>query len=377
MGPTAGRARSGAGPPAQPGAGTEAVPEFLSGPPPETAAGIRPEANPDAAPATGSAATPDAAPGTAGIAPEATPGATPGATDDATPEATPGAAPEATDDAAPGATPGAADLPQVTPGGHWSGRPGAPTGPWTPGPDHGSIPPLPADALRARLASDPRKSIWILRAVASAAAGIIVSVLADWRLGLTAAAVIAIADTIHRSRTTAAIPAAIRAPSAHRRTRRRLARLDRAGYRALHARAVPGSECVIDHLVVGPGGVYTVDSERWDRRLPVRATKGGKLYHGPFGQADRLTHALWAADEARRLLSVALGQQLIVKPAMVIYGPTIPWTVASVGGVDVFCGRRLRKYLQQSAKASSVARLDAGEIERIHAAAAHVLPPTR
>ena len=315
MGPTAGGARPGDAPPARPGDAPEAAPEFLPGPPPETAPGILPEATADATPAI---------------------------------------------------TPDAADLPA-----------GTRTEPWTEGPDRGPVPPFPTDELRARLASDPRKSMWIRRALASAAAGIIVSALADWRLGLTAAAVIAIADTIHRSRTTAAIPAAVRAPSAHRRTRRRLARLDRAGYRALHARAVPGSQCVIDHLVVGPGGVYSVDSERWDRRLPVRATKGGKLYHGPFCQADRLTHAIWAADEARRVVSAALGQQLMVKPAMVIYGPTIPWTVASVRGVDVFCGRRLRKYLQQAAKATSVARLDPDEIERIHAAAAHVLPPTR
>jgi len=315
MGPTAGRARPGDAPPARPGDAPEAAPEFLPGPPPETAPGILPEATADATPAI---------------------------------------------------TPDAADLPA-----------GTRTEPWTEGPDRGPVPPFPTDELRARLASDPRKSMWIRRALASAAAGIIVSALADWRLGLTAAAVIAIADTIHRSRTTAAIPAAVRAPSAHRRTRRRLARLDRAGYRALHARAVPGSQCVIDHLVVGPGGVYSVDSERWDRRLPVRATKGGKLYHGPFCQADRLTHAIWAADEARRVVSAALGQQLMVKPAMVIYGPTIPWTVANVRGVDVFCGRRLRKYLQQAAKATSVARLDPDEIERIHAAAAHVLPPTR
>ena len=323
MGPTAGRARPGDAPPARPGDAPEAAQEFLPGPPPETAPGILPEATPETAQ-------------------------------------------EATADATPAITPDAADLPE-----------GTRTGPWTEGSDRGPVPPFPTDELRARLASDPRKSMWIRRAVASAAAGIIVSALADWRLGLTAAAVIAIADTIHRSRTTAAIPAAVRAPSAHRRTRRRLARLDRAGYRALHARAVPGSQCVIDHLVVGPGGVYSVDSERWDRRLPVRATKGGKLYHGPFCQADRLTHAIWAADEARRVVSAALGQQLMVKPAMVIYGPTIPWTVASVRGVDVFCGRRLRKYLQQAAKATSVARLDPDEIERIHAAAAHVLPPTR
>ena len=217
--------------------------------------------------------------------------------------------------------------------------------------------------------------MWIRRAVASAVAGIVVSILADWRFGVTAAVVIAIADTIHQSRATAALPAAVRAPSAHRRTRRRLARLDRAGYRALHARAVPESQCVIEHLVIGPGGIYSVDSERWDRRLPVRATKGGKLYHGPFGQADRLSHALLAAGEAGRVVGAAMGRQLVVKPALVIYGPTVPWTVASVGGVDVFCGRRLRKYLHQAAKRSSAALLDSDEIERIYTAAAHALPP--
>jgi hypothetical protein len=219
--------------------------------------------------------------------------------------------------------------------------------------------------------------MWIRRAVASVVAGIIISVLTDWRLGLTAAAAIAIADTIHRSRTSAAVPAAVRAPSAHRRTRRRLARLNRAGYRTLHARAVPGSQHVIDHVVIGPGGIYSVDSERWDRRLPVRASKGGKLYHGPFSQADRLAHARLAADEVREAVSVPLGQQFTVKPAMVIYGPSIPWAVASVGGVDVLCGRWLLKYLRQAAKANSATRLDPDEIERIYAAAAQVLPPAR
>src|ERR1700730_7918345 len=321
-------------------------------------------------PTAGRARPGDATPARPGDAPEAaqeaTADATPGILPEATADATPGILPAGPAAAPPAITPDATDLPE-----------GTRTGPWTEGSDRGPVPPFPTDELRARLASDPRKSMWIRRAVASAAAGIIVSALADSRLRLAAAAVTATADTIQRSRTTAAIPAAVRAPSAHRRTRRRLARLDRAGYRALHARAVPGSQSVIGHRVVAPGGVYSVDSERWARGLPVRATKGGKLYHGPFCQADRLTHAIWAADEARRVVSAALGQQLMVKPAMVIYGPTIPWTVASVRGVDVFCGRRLRKYLQQAAKATSVARLDPDEIERIHAAAAHVLPPTR
>jgi len=242
-------------------------------------------------------------------------------------------------------------------------------------PLHGAVHQPAVGALRAKLAREPRKLGWILRAVASAAVGGIVSAVAGWRLGLTAAAVIAIADTILRSRAAAAIPASVRAPVAHRRTRRRLARLGRDGYRSLHARAWPGNERVIDHLVVGPGGIYSVDSERWDPRMPVRATKGGKLYHGPFGQADRLADARQAADEAGLLISAALGEQIAVQAALVIYGPTIPWTVASLSGVDVLSGRRLQKYLRHGARAHSTRRLGPDEIERIHAAAAQVLPP--
>jgi hypothetical protein len=368
MEPAAGRARSNAAPRVRSGAAAEFWPGPAHGPvpAPPPPAGLPPEAVPGMAAEFTPDSSGESVPGTASAP---TPGDAPGQA--------PGGAPGIVPGIAPGATPGPGDWPQGTPGGHRAGQAGAPPGLWMQRPDDGSAPPPAPGALRARLASDPRMPIWIRRAVASAVVGVIVSVLADWRLGLTAAAVIAISDTIHRSRTTAAVPAALRAPSAHRRTRRRLARLDRAGYRALHARAVPETQCVVDHLVIGPGGIYSVDSERWDRRLPVRATKGGKLYHGPFCQADRLSHALLAADESRRVVSAALGRQITVQPALVIYGPTVPWTVASVRGVDVFCGRRLRKYLQQTAKASSAARLGSDEIERIYAAAAEALPPAR
>ena len=50
---------------------------------------------------------------------------------------------------------------------------------------------------------------------------------------------------------------------------------------------------------------------------------------------------------------------------MVIYGPTIPWTVSSMDGVDVFAGRRLRKYLRRQARSSRAERLDAEQIDEI------------
>ena len=227
----------------------------------------------------------------------------------------------------------------------------------------------------ASFASDPRMPIWIRRAVLAAAAGLVAGLLLDWRVGLTAAAVVAILDTVHRSRITAVIPAAVRVTSAQRRTRRRLFWVRRSGYLTLNSRAIPGTSCIIDHLVVGPAGVFAVDSERWDRRLPLRATQGGHLYHGPYSQTSRLKHAQLEAALAGRLISDALGRKQRIRPAMVIYGPTVPWTVARISGVDVFSGRRLRKYLRAQARARREQRLTREEIERIHAAADKALPP--
>jgi hypothetical protein len=227
------------------------------------------------------------------------------------------------------------------------------------------------------LAGDPRLPIWIVRAGLALAAGIAVTFWLGWRLGLTAAAFVAITDTVYRSRTTSIIPAAVRVTSAQRRTQRRLLLLRPGGYVALHRRAIPGSDSVIDHLVIGPGGVFAVDSERWDRRLPVRSVSGDLLYHGPYSQRDRLKHARWEATQAADRLSKALGETVTVRPAMAIYGPTVPWIVANLNGVDVFGGRRVRKYFKRQTRTSRGARLDSGQIEDIHVAAALALPPAR
>jgi hypothetical protein len=227
------------------------------------------------------------------------------------------------------------------------------------------------------LASDPRLPIWIARAVMAIVAGVAITAWQGWRLGLTAAAFVAIADTIYRSRTTSVIPAGARVSSAQRRTGRRLFLLRAHGYVALNSRAIPGSDSVVDHLVIGPGGVFALDSERWDRRLPIRSTTGDMLYHGPFSQKARLEHARWEASQAAARLSNALGEKITVRPAMVIYGPTIPWIVASLNGVDVFAGKRLRKYFRRQARTRQADPLDAEQVEDIHIAAAVALPPAR
>ncbi len=233
----------------------------------------------------------------------------------------------------------------------------------------------------AGLAADPRVPIWIRRAIISLAVALLFTFWKGWRVGLTAAAVYAICDTVYHSKTVALIPAAARVSSAQRKTRRRLYLLRPFGYMAIHTRTIPGSDSVIDHLVVGPGGVYAVDSERWDRRLPVRtvaasvgSTSGALLYHGPFSQQDRLAHARWEAATAARLLSEDLGREITVRPAMVIYGPTVPWGVTNLRGVDVFAGRKVGRYFRSRRRANRSDALGWEEAGAVFAAVERVLP---
>ncbi len=241
--------------------------------------------------------------------------------------------------------------------------------------------PVPVRVVMAGLAADPRLPVWTRRAVLCMLVFVPVLLWQGWRLGLTFAAIVAIIDTIYQSRSMALIPAEARASSAQRRTRRRLYLVRISGYLAIHGCGIPGTNSVIDHLVIGPGGVYAVDSERWDRRLPVRTVASGSgsvsgqlLYHGPFSQKDRLAHARWEAAQAARLLSAELGRDVTVQPAMVIYGPTVPWAVASLRGVDVFAGRTVGKYFRSRKRTRSTGPLSWEEAGDIFAAAQRVLP---
>ena len=228
----------------------------------------------------------------------------------------------------------------------------------------------------SHLARDSRVPVWRRRLIIAVAVGVLFTVFTDWRIGLTLAVVAAIADAFISSRSTAASTSRGLVSGAQRRTKRELDKLERSGYRSLHIREIPGSDEVIDHLLVGPNGVYAIDSEQWDKRLPVRTRNGRKLYHGPYSQKDRLEHAHWEAAQASELIGNALGEHITVRPAMAVYGPSIPWGFATIRDVDVFSGDKLRKYLRRH-RAGRDERLGPAEVERIYTAADKVLPAHR
>lgn len=223
------------------------------------------------------------------------------------------------------------------------------------------------------LSANPRMRVWQWRALIAIIVGVVFAILVSWRLGLTLAVVAAIADTIYRSRR--GLPGRrVKVTGAMRKTRRQLAKLERAGYRAMNGNLIPDSEEQIDHLVVGPAGVFAIDSEAWNKHLVVRTKNGLQLWHGPFSMKDRLEHARWESEQAAEMLSAALGSPVTVRPAMAVYGPRIPWDVATIREVDVFSGPRLVKYLRRRARQPGQRPLSEAEVERIYKAAHQAFP---
>jgi hypothetical protein len=222
---------------------------------------------------------------------------------------------------------------------------------------------------------DARMRYWRERVAIMVVVGLLFGILiGNWVVGLTLAIVAGIAHAFWRSGPVASIPPGVKLDRAQRTTQRKLARMERAGYRALHMRPIPGSEDIIDHLVVGPSGVYAIDSERWSKKLPIRTRNGKQLWIGPNSQKARLEHAKSEASRAADLLSARLGRDIAVRPALAIYGPHIPWDIAVIREVDVFNGERLRKYLRRRSRIREVAKLSREDVARIHEAAELALP---
>ncbi|MFG2091887.1 nuclease-related domain-containing protein [Spirillospora sp. NPDC048824] len=167
-----------------------------------------------------------------------------------------------------------------------------------------------------------------------------------------------------------------RGDRARRRTERTLFSLQKDGFVSLHGRTVSFADdenypSPIDHLVIGPTGVFIIYSEEWDKRLPVRALSPPlRLLHGPFDKRARLDEAQQAADAASQLLSAATDLEVRVTPALAIFGPTVPFKVLTMRGVDIYSGTRVRYYLR-SRKAQGLTGV---EIESILQAARTAFP---
>ena len=133
-----------------------------------------------------------------------------------------------------------------------------------------------------------------------------------------------------------------RGAAGERRTARLLAGLERQGWAVLHDLAVPGSRANLGHLVIGPGGVFVIDSKQYRGRLQL--DQSGRLWHGRYPLAPALRAVSFEADQAALVLP---DPDVVVVPILAVHGTQVPWSKVVADGVPVVAARRLPNMLRR------------------------------
>jgi Nuclease-related domain len=176
----------------------------------------------------------------------------------------------------------------------------------------------------------------------AAAGGVLGSLLAP-RLGLLVAALMAMAAGWGlRFKPSPEAVAWRRGAAGERRTARLLAGLERHGWVVLHDLALPGSRANLDHLVIGPGGVFVIDSKQYRGHLLL--DRSGRLWHGRYPLAPTLRAVSFEADRAAQALP---DPGMAVVPIVAVHGAQVPWGKVVTHGVPVVAAKRLPRMLRQ------------------------------
>jgi hypothetical protein len=94
--------------------------------------------------------------------------------------------------------------------------------------------------------------------------------------------------------------------------------------------------------VIGPGGVFVIDSKQYRGRLQLDAS--GRLWHGRYPLTPTLQAVSFEADQAAQVLT---DPGVAVIPIVAVHGAQIPWSKVVVNGVPVVSARRLPSMLRQ------------------------------
>jgi hypothetical protein len=100
-----------------------------------------------------------------------------------------------------------------------------------------------------------------------------------------------------------------------RHTAHLLGRLTRDGYVLFHDLAVPDSPANVDHLVIGPSGVFVIDSKQWTGSVHQGAD--GLAWHNHYPLDRTLEMARWEARQVSRVLGSRAAALLCVHGAHV------------------------------------------------------------
>jgi hypothetical protein len=112
--------------------------------------------------------------------------------------------------------------------------------------------------------------------------------------------------------------------------------LTRQGYRILDGRAIRG-QASIDHLVIGPAGVWAVDNESWSPDTEI-ARYAGRLFFGEKYGSKTAKALVGASESFAELLTRESGVQVTISPMLAVHCGDLP-----KGGILVAEGLTLLK----------------------------------
>jgi hypothetical protein len=133
-----------------------------------------------------------------------------------------------------------------------------------------------------------------------------------------------------------------RGAAGERRTARLLSPLERQGWVVLHDLAVPGSRANLDHLAIGPGGVFVIDSKQYRGHLQL--DRFGRLWHGRYPFTTTLQAVEFEADQAARVLP---DPGVVMVPIVAVHGAQVPWGKVVMDGIPVVSAKRLPSMLRE------------------------------
>lgn len=139
------------------------------------------------------------------------------------------------------------------------------------------------------------------------------------------------------------------------------------GYYRLDDRRLPGSNANIDHVLVGPAGVFVVDAKNWSGRLRV---EGKSLWQGDRRRDDHLERVRVQAVNVSTVIEDALGRRVEVRPAICFTGEArLPFRTA-VDRVHLVNRDELIPFIRGLER-----RLDQGVVDEVMTKLLARLPP--
>jgi hypothetical protein len=132
-------------------------------------------------------------------------------------------------------------------------------------------------------------------------------------------------------------------------------------YTVLHAVPVGAGTSDIDHIVIGPTGVFTVNTKNHSGK---KVWVAGRTFMVSGAKQPHIRNSVFEAKRAARLLSQETGRPVAVKPLIVVVDAAELNVKEKPGGVEVLSSRGLKRWFSRLPR-----RLDPEEAETIVAAA--------